>query len=416
MTVGTATNRVQAHAEHDRRGRRFRGSARCRVRRPDGGKRPSAWAAGIPLQGGERPPRPGKFHAFSVVGRTRQWPVPDHGSMRILVTGHRGGIGGAVVAHLERLGHDVAGFDQTDGDDLLDCAAVSRAAAGCAAIVHCGALANDTAGSPEQIMAVNVLGTWHVLLAAESAAVGRVVHFSSAQVFGTAGGEGLPDYLPLDDRHPRRATRAYGLSKRLTEDLCAGFSARTGIASVALRPVWVLHPDMYQVIEERWRAKPVCEWEPHWEYGGFVDVRDVAAAVRQALTVPLTGHHRFLLCAADIAATQPSLASAARLAPGVPITDPAAYEREPWRALIDCSAAARVLGWHPDYTWSGRASYGAQSLSKAAPSFWTWLMAGSWAAPLCDSTRLVKSLARAYIARAVAGCFSRDAAADSAAA
>jgi nucleoside-diphosphate-sugar epimerase len=289
--------------------------------------------------------------------------------MRILVTGHRGGIGGAVVAHLERLGHDVAGFDQVDGDDLLDCAAVSRAAAGCAAIVHCGALAHDTAGSPEQIMAVNVLGTWHVLLAAESAAVGRVVHFSSPQVFGTAGGERLPDYLPLDDRHPRRATRAYGLSKRLTEDLCAGFTARTGIASVALRPAWVWHPGMYQVIEERWRATPASEWEPYWEYGGFVDVRDVAAAVRQALTVPLTGHHRFLLCAADIAATQPSLASAARGAPGVPITDPAAYKREPWRALIDCSAAARVLGWRPAYTWAGRASYGAQSLSKVAPSF-----------------------------------------------
>jgi hypothetical protein len=48
-------------------------------------------------------------------------------------------------------------------------------------------------------MAVNVLGTWHVLLAAEAAGAGRVVYFSSGQVFGIAEGERLPDYFPVDD-------------------------------------------------------------------------------------------------------------------------------------------------------------------------------------------------------------------------
>jgi nucleoside-diphosphate-sugar epimerase len=67
-----------------------------------------------------------------------------------------------VAAHLEGLGHDVVGFDRADGQDLLEVATVRHAAAGCAAIVHLGGLAHDTAGSPEQIMAVNVLGTWHV--------------------------------------------------------------------------------------------------------------------------------------------------------------------------------------------------------------------------------------------------------------
>ena len=39
-------------------------------------------------------------------------------------------------------------------------------------------------------------------------------------------GERLPDYFPVDDEHPRRAMRPYGLSKCLAEDLCAGFTAR----------------------------------------------------------------------------------------------------------------------------------------------------------------------------------------------
>lgn len=77
--------------------------------------------------------------------------------MRILVTGHRGNVGGPVADHLEHLGHEVSGFDLADGQDLLELAEVRRAAVGCAAIVHLGALAHDTAGSPEHIMAVNVL-------------------------------------------------------------------------------------------------------------------------------------------------------------------------------------------------------------------------------------------------------------------
>jgi UDP-glucose 4-epimerase len=274
--------------------------------------------------------------------------------VRILVTGNRGHVGAPVAAHLERLGHDVLGYDRLDGHDLLDSAAVRRAAGGCAAVVHAGALAHDSAGSPEDIMAVNVLGTWHVLLAAEAAGAGRVVYFSSGQVFGTAEGERLPDYFPVDEEHPRRAMRPYGLSKCLAEDLCAGFTARTGIPTVALRPAWVWDPGMYQRIEAQWQADPASEWTPTWEYGQFVDVRDVADAVQRALGVPLAGHHRMLLCAADIAATEPSLVMAGRFAPSVPVRDGACFEGDPWRSLFDSSAAARVLGWEPRRRWSTR--------------------------------------------------------------
>jgi UDP-glucose 4-epimerase len=131
-------------------------------------------------------------------------------------------------------------------------------------------------------------------------------------------------------------------------------SARTGIPTVSLRPGWVWDPGMYERIEARWRDSPASEWEPFWEYGQFVDVRDVAAAVELALTADLAGHHRLLLCAPDIAATEPSLTMAARLAPSVPVKNPALFENDPWHALIDCSAAARVLGWHPRHTWASR--------------------------------------------------------------
>jgi UDP-glucose 4-epimerase len=269
-----------------------------------------------------------------------------------MVTGHCGNIGSTVTEQLQGLGHVVTGFDIAEGADLLDLEAVKSSAAGCQAIVHLGAIAHDSAGRPEDIMAVNVLGTWHVLLAAEQAAVERVVFFSSAQVFGLAENERFPDYFPVDDAHPRRAMRPYGLSKKLGEDLCEGFTARTGICTISLRPVLVLRPDGYRRIVEKWNANPRSEWEPHWEWGGVVDVRDVADAVVRALEVPLQGHHRALLCAADISGTAPSLELAARLAPHVPVRTEARYSADPWRALFDSSVAEELLGWRPRYRWS----------------------------------------------------------------
>jgi nucleoside-diphosphate-sugar epimerase len=274
--------------------------------------------------------------------------------MRILVTGQRGKVGAVVAAHLADQGHEITGFDFADGQDVLDAAAVRRAAAGCTAIVHLAALAHDSAGTPEQIMAVNVLGTWHVLLAAQAAGVTRVVHFSSAQVFGTAEGERLPDYLPLDDAHPRRAGRPYGMSKVLSEDLCAGFTGRSGIATICLRPVAVWQPEFYQRAEMRWQADSASEWTPHWEFGAIVDARDVAAAVECALAAQIDGHVRALLCADDIAASAPSLDMARRLTPDVPVRGPDLYRADPHRALVDCSTAKTLLGWQPRYRWSAR--------------------------------------------------------------
>lgn len=260
-------------------------------------------------------------------------------------------MGAPVAAFLRARGFEVAGFDRLEGGDLLDLAAVRRAAAGCAAIVHLGALAHDTAGRPEQIMTVNVLGTWHVLLAAEEAGVTRVICFSSAQALGIAEGERLPDYFPVDDAHPRRAVRPYGLSKRLGEDLCEAFTARTGIPTVSLRPVAVWGAGRYRQVAGRWRAEPRSEWEPFWEYGAFVDIRDVATAVHAALTVRLVGHHRALLCAGSLAATVPALELTARVAPHVPFTDAARYRADPWSALMDCATARTVLGWQPVHGW-----------------------------------------------------------------
>ena len=94
--------------------------------------------------------------------------------MRILVTGNEGKIGSIVERELETGGHFVVGFDLKHGADLLDLDALRGTARGCDAVVHLAAETSDDS-PPERVMATNLLGTWHVLLAARAASIKRDV-------------------------------------------------------------------------------------------------------------------------------------------------------------------------------------------------------------------------------------------------
>ena len=210
----------------------------------------------------------------------------EGGRGTVLLTGAGGLIGRAVATRLERDGWRIQPFDLVDGQDLRDLDAVREAATGCDVVVHAGAIPHDSKGTPGEILATNVLGTWHVLLAAEQVGMRRVVSFSSVQVFGCSNGEGENDYLPIDDDHPRRSALPYGSSKRLGEDLCEMWTARTGIPTVVVRPVVTFGDEQFRAIDPR-----------GLEYGAFVHADDVAVAVSRALVVPVEGHVRLLLSA-----------------------------------------------------------------------------------------------------------------------
>jgi UDP-glucose 4-epimerase len=229
---------------------------------------------------------------------------------------------------------------------------VLRAAAGCDAVVHLAAILPPDPVSANELMAVNLLGTWHVLWAAKERRLRRVVYASSVNALGVFLGHRRPDYLPIDDDHPSYARQPYPLSKRLSELMCQAFTEDTGISAICLRPPMVVAPNQYEQMRRRWAQAAEREWTPVWEYGAFLDVRDVATAVHRALVCPDPGYVTLLLCADDIAAAAPALERVRQLLPSVPWRGGAEYAREPNRALVSNERAKAVLGWAPRYRWS----------------------------------------------------------------
>jgi UDP-glucose 4-epimerase len=270
--------------------------------------------------------------------------------MRVLVTGSSGLIGGAVVARLRAEGCGVVPFDIGGGHDILDAAGVASAAVGCDAIVNAAGGHRPGAEPGMGFITHNVTGNWNVLSAARQAGIRRVVTFSSVNALGVFRGEGVPDYLPIDDDHPMRPPTAYGMAKRLVEELCLCFTLSTGIATICLRPPAVLGLARHAEFAAARAADPAAEWTPFWEYGAYIDVRDVASAVLAALRCADPGHVTALICADDSSSPIPPRELARRLLPDVAWRGP--EPADPAQSLVRSDRARAILGWAPHHRWA----------------------------------------------------------------
>jgi nucleoside-diphosphate-sugar epimerase len=270
--------------------------------------------------------------------------------MRVLVTGSGGLIGGAVVRRLRAEACEVVEFDIADGHDVMDAPAMAAAAQGCDAVVHAAGGFGRGGGNEASTITLNVTGNWNALTAAQEAGAKRVVTFSSVNALGVFRGEARPDYFPIDDDHPIRPPTAYGIAKRLIEEMCRCFTLTTGISTVCFRPPAVLGPERHARYAAARAADPAAEWTPFWEYGCFIDVRDVALAVLAALRWREAGHLTALICADDVTSPVPVRELAQRLMPEVPWKGPEPID--PNALLVRCDRARKVLGWAPRYRWA----------------------------------------------------------------
>lgn len=268
--------------------------------------------------------------------------------MRVLVTGSAGRVGRAAVTALEEAGHGVVPFDRALGDDVLDLSAVRERMSGCDALVHLAAIPDDHIAPETETLGSNVAGLWSVLDAARELRVARVVSMSSIQASGVSQSQRDPDYLPLDDEHPSYPLRPYPLSKLLGEHACATFTRATGVPTVSLRPPNVLAPEEYAAWQERRRRIAEVD-DPVWNYGSWIDARDLATAVEAGVTAPVTGSIALFVAADDIASNRPGRDVLAERYPHVPWRGPA--DCGPYDALVSSARAKQVLGWQPQHRW-----------------------------------------------------------------
>jgi nucleoside-diphosphate-sugar epimerase len=76
------------------------------------------------------------------------------GAVKYLVTGATGFLGSHLVSLLRARGHEVVPFSRSSGGDVLDAAAVRKAAAGCDGAFHCaGKVSRDENDAEELYLA-----------------------------------------------------------------------------------------------------------------------------------------------------------------------------------------------------------------------------------------------------------------------
>ena len=272
--------------------------------------------------------------------------------MRIVVTGGSGKAGRWVVRDLREHGHDVLNVDLAhDGSDfglcmvtdLTDLGQTQDALRGADAVVHLAAIPAPGLRPEGQTFRINILSTYNVFAAAEAAGARRVVWASSETVLGLPV-DTPPLFAPIDETIEPRPETSYALSKLAGETLAGQFARRSGVPFVGLRISNIMEPDDYAAFPGYWDDPTIRRWNL-W---GYVDVRDVAQAVRNGLAADVAGSEVCIVAAADTVMTRPSAELMAEVFPDVPLRR-AIGGRE---TLLSIERARRVLGYEPEHRWS----------------------------------------------------------------
>lgn len=116
--------------------------------------------------------------------------------------------------------------------DVADAGSVSGAAKGTDAVFHLAALIGIPYSyrAPESYVRTNITGTLNVLEAARAHGVGRVVHTSTSEVYGTAR------HVPIDEGHPLQGQSPYSATKIGADKIAESYHLSFGVPVVTVRP------------------------------------------------------------------------------------------------------------------------------------------------------------------------------------
>jgi len=104
-----------------------------------------------------------------------------------------------------------------------------------------------------------------------------------------------------------------------------------------------MEPDDYRAFPGFWEDPRLRKWNL-W---GYVDVRDVALAVRLGLEADLKGAEIAIVAAADTVMPTPSADLMAEVYPEVPLRRPIAGRE----TLLSIDRARSLIGFEPEHGW-----------------------------------------------------------------
>ena len=165
--------------------------------------------------------------------------------VKVLVAGGAGYIGSHVVKALLQNGHRVTVYDNLSSGqrinlfpeaafvegDILDFATLDKAMAGQDAVVHLAAkkAVGESMEKPELYAENNITGSLNIMKAMLKNGVENMVFSSSAAVYG------MPEYLPIDEKHPLNPINFYGYTKYDIEKYMEWYSRLKSFRYMALR-------------------------------------------------------------------------------------------------------------------------------------------------------------------------------------
>ena len=166
--------------------------------------------------------------------------------MKVLVIGGAGYIGSHVVLELMKAGHKIAVFDNLStgvrenlfasnefihGDFLNITDLDNVFSRGFDAFVHLGAskAVGESMEYPEKYSINNIIGCLNILNMAVKHKCLYMIFSSSAAIFG------MPEYLPIDENHPKNPINYYGFTKLKIEEFMDWYDQLKGLKFASLR-------------------------------------------------------------------------------------------------------------------------------------------------------------------------------------
>lgn len=195
---------------------------------------------------------------------------------RLLLTGAAGEIGRVLRPALRGVAkklrwHDLRAIGDAAPDeevmrsDLTAPGAAQTATEGVDCVIHLAGIPRETGGTPDEILAANVVGTQRMFEAARQAGVRRFIFASSNHVIGFYRAD-----RPVGTAEPPRPDGHYGVSKVFGEAMGRLYADKHGMEVAVLRigafrarpgnvrelGAWISHRDMAQLARRCVEAPP----------------------------------------------------------------------------------------------------------------------------------------------------------------